>query len=243
LFKEQVGEDLGDLLWYVANVATKFDLDLGEVAAANLVKTQDRWPSEGRPNRRLFDEDSPPGEQLPRRFEIRVEETRQGGRAEVTYWHEGQQLGNALTDNAAEDDGYRFHDVFHFAYAAMLGWSPVFRDHLGRKRVSDAFKKEVEDRGRAKVIEEAVAAVVHDYAQKHGYLEGVDGLDYSLLKKVKGLVVGREVEACSLHEWEAAILAGYRVWRLVRDNRGGVVIGDLAARTIEYRTESSPACS
>jgi NTP pyrophosphatase (non-canonical NTP hydrolase) len=42
LFREQVCEDLGDLLWYVANVATKFDLDLDEVAAANLRKTQDR---------------------------------------------------------------------------------------------------------------------------------------------------------------------------------------------------------
>src|SRR5437764_925039 len=40
LYREQVAEDLGDLLWYVANVATKFGLDLEEVAAANLAKTQ-----------------------------------------------------------------------------------------------------------------------------------------------------------------------------------------------------------
>lgn len=235
LFREQVKEDLGDLLWYVANVASKFGLDLADIAEANLAKTQDRWPDEGRPGRRLFDEGSPPAEQLPRRFEVRVEEVLKGGLGEVTYWYEGRQLGNALTDNAAEDDGYRFHDVFHFAYAAMLGWSPVFREHLDRKRASDARTKEVEDRGRAKVIEEAVAAVVHDYAKKNNYLAGVDALDYSLLKKVRDLVAGREVEVCSLHEWERAILEGYRVWRLVRDNRGGIVVGDLLARTIEYQ--------
>ena len=31
-------------------------------------------------------------------------------------------IGDALTDNAHIDDGYRFHDIFHFAYAAVLGW-------------------------------------------------------------------------------------------------------------------------
>ncbi|MBR9802764.1 nucleoside triphosphate pyrophosphohydrolase family protein, partial [bacterium] len=31
LFRERLAEEVGDLLWYVANVATKFDLDLGKV--------------------------------------------------------------------------------------------------------------------------------------------------------------------------------------------------------------------
>ena len=35
LFKERVAEELGDLIWYVANVATKFGLSLEEVAAGN----------------------------------------------------------------------------------------------------------------------------------------------------------------------------------------------------------------
>ena len=38
LFKERVSEELGDLLWYIANVASKFGLELDEVAAANLAK-------------------------------------------------------------------------------------------------------------------------------------------------------------------------------------------------------------
>jgi NTP pyrophosphatase (non-canonical NTP hydrolase) len=237
MFREQVKEDLGDLLWYVANVASKFGLDLDDIAAANLAKTRDRWPSEGVSHRKLFDEAYPANEQLPRRFAIRVEEAVQEERVEVTYSLEGTQVGNALTDNAYEDDGYRFHDVFHFAYAALLGWSPVLRDHLRCKRRSDPRTKEVEDGGRAKVIEEAVVAVVHDYATRHNCLADVETLDYSLLKKVKGLVAGREVEVCSLHEWERAILVGYRAWRQVRDNRGGLVVGDLLARTLEYHSD------
>jgi hypothetical protein len=63
----------------------------------------------------------------------------------------------------------------------------------------------------------------------------VQTLDYSLLKTVKALVADREVGARSLYDWEKAILAGYRVWRLVREHDGGIVIGDLMARCIDYR--------
>ena len=47
LFPEQVAEELGDILWYLANTATKFDLDLDAIAAQNLAKTRDRWPPDG----------------------------------------------------------------------------------------------------------------------------------------------------------------------------------------------------
>ncbi len=46
LFKERVSEELGDLLWYIANVASKFDLTLDEIAAANLAKVKARWATE-----------------------------------------------------------------------------------------------------------------------------------------------------------------------------------------------------
>jgi NTP pyrophosphatase (non-canonical NTP hydrolase) len=240
LFREQVREDLGDLLWYVADVATKFGLDLDDVATANLAKTQDRWPTERRVAPRLFDEGLEERQQLPRRFEVRVTEEGEGEGKRVRCYLGGEPLGDPLTDNAYEDDGYRFHDVFHLAHAAMLGWSPIFRSLMRPKRKREGRADEVEDGGRAKVIEEAVAALVYDYAQKHNFLEGVDTLDYSLLKKVKGLVTGREVEACSLHEWEEAILAGYRVWRQVWKNRGGLVVGDLLAGSIEYTPDAPP---
>jgi NTP pyrophosphatase (non-canonical NTP hydrolase) len=236
LFREQIGEDLGDLLWYVANVATKFGLDLDQVAEQNLAKTRDRWGVASPEKPRPFDEGRPPAEQLPRRFEIRVVQMVEGGRAKVECWWGELQVGDHLTDNAYEDDGYRFHDVFHFAYAALLGWSPILRKHMKRRRVSDPVLNEVEDGGRAKVIEEAVSALVYDYAKKHDYLADVKSLDYPLLKTVHALVADREVGARTLRDWEAAILKGYDVWRQVRSNRGGVVIGDLEHRTLSYRS-------
>jgi hypothetical protein len=39
----------------------------------------------------------------------------------------GVFIGDPLTDNIRDPDGYRFHDVFHFARAAILHWSPTFR--------------------------------------------------------------------------------------------------------------------
>ncbi len=62
-------------------------------------------------------------------------------------------------------------------------------------------------------------------------------LDYPLLKTIQGLVSDREVQVCSLYEWQKAILAGYRVWRQVWQNKGGVVVGDLVERSLDYRPE------
>jgi hypothetical protein len=145
----------------------------------------------------------------------------------------GRDIGDPLTDNAYEDDGYRFHDVFHFGFAAMLGWSPITRRNLGCKRKTKPQVDEVEDGGRAKVIEECISALVYDYARNHNYLADVSGVSYPLLKTIKGLVADREVKVCSLYEWERAILVSYAVWRDVWRNRGGVVVGDLMARTYQ----------
>ncbi|MFX5743284.1 pyrophosphatase, partial [Acinetobacter baumannii] len=61
----------------------------------------------------------------------------------------GVFVGDRLTDNAAEPDDYRFHDVFHYAYIAVLGWSPVIRSLLRLKRKSVPKIDEVDDGARA----------------------------------------------------------------------------------------------
>src|SRR5438034_2368860 len=70
LFKERVGEELGDLLWYIANVASKFDLDLGTVAETNLRKIRDRWGDGRSPKALAFDAQYPAKERLLRRLEV-----------------------------------------------------------------------------------------------------------------------------------------------------------------------------
>ena len=42
-FGDLVAEDLGDILWYVANVATKCRIELSAIAESNLEKTQNRF--------------------------------------------------------------------------------------------------------------------------------------------------------------------------------------------------------
>ena len=40
--REALAKELGDVLWYVAQIATEAELDLGEIAAANLDKLLSR---------------------------------------------------------------------------------------------------------------------------------------------------------------------------------------------------------
>lgn len=40
--QDDIGAELGDVLWYLAAIATEFDLSLTEIAEANLDKLKDR---------------------------------------------------------------------------------------------------------------------------------------------------------------------------------------------------------
>jgi NTP pyrophosphatase (non-canonical NTP hydrolase) len=238
-FEEGIAEDLGDLLWYTANVATKLGLSLADIAEQNLHKVRDRWPDRsivvaGSFEAALYDSDCPPNEQLPREFEATFAEKECDGVRRVEVTINGERVGEPLTDNWPDDDGYRFHDVFHFSFAALLGWSPMVRKLMGCKRKSDPWVDEIEDGARARIAEELVSHLVFAYAREHNFLEGVGSIDYHLLRTVKTVVQGWEVEARSLADWEDAILQGYNVWRRVRDSRGGVVRVSLVKRAIEF---------
>jgi len=233
LFKERVSEELGDLLWYIANVASKFDLALSDIAAANLAKVKERWSTD-RPEPLSFDTELPEGERLPRQFEIELIDVEGEARQRVRVLINGKPFGAELTDNAYDPDGYRFHDVFHFAYAAVLGWSPITRALLRRKRKSRPLLDEVEDGGRAAVIEEGIAALAFDYARRHRMLEGVATLDFQLLRTIKDMTSHLEVRQCTTGEWEQAVLIGFQVWRAVLAARGGRIAVDLDARRIAY---------
>lgn len=234
LFKERVSEELGDLLWYVANVASKFDLSLSEIAAANLAKVKQRWATE-RAEPLSFDAMLPEGERLPHRFEVELIDIEGEDRQRVRIVIDGKPYGAELTDNAYDPDGYRFHDVFHFAYAAVLGWSPIARALLQRKRKSRPLLDEVEDGGRAAVIEEGVAALAFEYARRHRFLEGVAALDFQLLRTIKDMTSHLEVRQRTTGEWEQAILQGFDVWRAVLAARGGRLAVDLDERRITFQ--------
>jgi NTP pyrophosphatase (non-canonical NTP hydrolase) len=234
LFKDRVGEELGDLLWYIANVASKFGLDLDQIAEKNLDKVRARFApiSAQAPQR---DSEFPDLERLPRQMTVRlVEEPDSGPRPKVRMTINGEGIGSLLGDNAYDPDGYRFHDVFHLAYAAILGWSPNLRAFLKRKRKSRPLLDEVEDGGRARIIEEGVSALAFDYARVHNFLEGVSEVDYGLLRTIQSMTSHLEVGEATAADWERAILEGFAVWRQVLANNGGEISVDLDARAISY---------
>jgi NTP pyrophosphatase (non-canonical NTP hydrolase) len=208
-------------------------LTLEAAAKANLEKIFDRWPTE-RHYPPLFDAVFPHNEQLPRHLIIDIEEVEIEGRAMARLTHEGAPLGDPLTDNREDDDDYRFHDVFHLSFAAHLGWSPTLRRLLKVKRKSNPQTDEVQDGARAVLIEEGIATWIFNHAQRLALFEGIDALDYGLLKSVRSFVAGYEAEKCPLWLWEEAILAGYKVFREVRAHRGGRVGIDLTNRSIWF---------
>lgn len=234
LFKDRVGEELGDLLWYVSNVASKFGLDLDDIAQRNLAKVRARWssPSESAPD---LDSALPVAERLPRQMTVRlVEEPGSGERPKVRMTINGEGIGALLGDNAYDPDGYRFHDVFHLAYAAILGWSPNLRAFLKRKRKSRALLDDVEDGGRARIIEEGVSALAFDYARVHNFLEGINEIDYRLLRTIQSMTSHLEVSQATAADWERAILEGFAIWRAVLANNGGEILVDLDEQQIRY---------
>jgi NTP pyrophosphatase (non-canonical NTP hydrolase) len=237
LYKEQFAEELGDVLWYLANLADRFGLDLNEVASANLVKTQLRFGVGGGPGATtplLFDSDYQRDEQFPRKFVADLGPAiGDDGVERSALTINGKVIGDALRDNSYEDDGFRYHDVLHLSHMAMLGWSPAFRRLMKCKRKSNPIVDEVEDGARARVIDEGIVAFVFDYARRHNWLEGLDSVDYELLRSLKNVTAGLEVSVRSPWEWEQAILAGYRVWRVIRRTGEGRIAVDLEARTME----------
>jgi len=240
LHRERVAEELGDLLWYVSNVASKYNLDLDQIARDNLAKVHGRWVLRGRASvtevgAPRFDTGYPPHERLPRQFDVQVTETRESERVIVQGFVNGEPLGSALTDNAYDPDGYRYHDALHLAFAAVLGWSPVIRALLRRKRKSNPAVDEVEDGGRAIVIEEAIASIAFNYAKDHAFLDGVTSLDESLIRTVMSVSSHLEVAASSAGEWEMTILRGFDVWRELMEHAGGWLTVNLDERAIHFR--------
>lgn len=236
-FRDQVAEELGDILWYVANLATKFNLRLEDLASANLAKTSGRWGGPGgRPPTQpiLFDESYPESEQFPRQMLVEIaEESDEHGIKTAVLTIDGKVVGNQLNDNAMVDDGYRFHDVMHLTQVALLGWSPTIRGLMRRKRKSNPLVDYAEDGARAVVVDEAIVEMVFDYARGHEFLDGVGRIDYELLGTIRRRTAGLEVGARSAAEWEHAILESYRAWRSIRAKAGGRFRLDLVERKVE----------
>ena len=214
------------------------ELAFAEVARSNLRKARGAFLEPQADDLVDLDFDSKFGieEQLPREFRIRVNQ--RGSGKSYLQWN-GVFIGDPLTDNIADRDGYRFHDVFHFANAAILHWSPVMRALIRHKRKSNPKFDEEQDSGRAIVVEEGVAAWIFSRAKELNFFENQEKVSLGILKTIGEFVSGYEVEKCPLKLWEKAILEGYAVFRQLKANQGGWIIGNREQRTIKYMSLES----
>lgn len=222
------------MLQQIALAATTAGIDLDRAARLNLEKVFGRWPL-----RHVYppigDDNLPLTEQLPRRFNIFIEEHTVNGKTYVLQKRNGVIVGDRLTDNKAKLDDYRFHDVFHIAYAVHLGWSPVLRSLFHIKRKSRPELDENEDGARAILIEEGIATFIFGRASERTLFKGLDRLDYDLLKIARNFVRGYEAERCAAWQWELAILDGFKVFRELAVHRRGWVVADLARHSLEFK--------
>jgi NTP pyrophosphatase (non-canonical NTP hydrolase) len=207
-------------------------LIFAEVVRGNLAKARGAFIEPDASQLLDFDAKFGVEEQLPHKFAVRVNQ-RSSGKSYL-QWN-GVFVGDPLTDNIGDPDGYRFHDVFHLANAAILHWSPVVRALIKHKRKSIPIYDEAEDGGRAIVVEEGVTAWIFTKAKEVGFFEGQNRVSLGLLKSIGEFVTGFEVAKCPLKLWERSILEGYEVFRKVRDVNGGWIVGNRDARTVAYQ--------
>lgn len=246
-FRDQVRDELGDLLWYVAALARRCDLDLGQVLEENLRKTNELYNRPPLPPpHELFDDRFSSYEQLPRQIDITfVESTsqvRQSASVPVVRIYRGASVvGDPLDDNSDEGDDYRYHDALHLAHMAVLGWSPTMRGLLDVKRRSDPDMNRIQDGGRASVIEEGLTAYVFSVASQHSFFAFSDRVPGDVIKACQKMTAHLEVAQRSSADWEYAILAGYEVFRELREHRGGTVRADLVTRSLTFTPPRAPA--
>lgn len=207
------------------------NMTFADVVRRNISKTRGAFVEPDIQDLPTFDADFDTEERLPTEFKIRISQSKVG--RSYLQWN-GVFIGDPLTDNIADPDGYRFHDVFHFAYASILHWSPVFRALIKQKRKSRGRFDEEQDSGRAIVVEEGLTAWIFMRAKELNYFAGQEKVSFDILKTIEEFTSGYEVSLCPLKQWERAILQGYAVFRQLRDQQGGWVIGSRDTRTIYF---------
>lgn len=239
-FRDEVREELGDLIWYAAALARRCNLDLAEILAENLRKTEQRFNRPATPPaHRLFDEHLPPEDQFPRQVDITFTETSETDRGAkpvpvVRIYRGTEPVGAALDDNRDDNDDYRYHDALHLAHMAVLGWSPTFRRLLEVKRKGDRDTDRVQDGGRSSALEEGLTAYVFSVATEHSLFASSDQIPADLIKACQRMTSHLEVAERTAADWEYAILAGYNVFRQLQKHHGGTVHADLIARTLTF---------
>lgn len=232
---QNINQDAINFLKNYLLILKKLNFSLREVILLNKQKIDDRFIDfkDLDLSDYEFDKDFSRDEQIPRKFEIRFV-TKSNGKSYMK-WND-VFIGDALGDNHKDNDDYKYHDVFHLAFASILHWSPTFRALIKHKRKSDPKIDETEDSGRAIVIEEGLSAWLFS---KHKIdkidLTKKENITYDMLKTIREFVNGYEVHDCPLQLWERAITQGYTAFADLSKYKGGIIECDLEKRCIQFK--------
>ena len=235
--RDRLSAHLIDIFRSLVAAADAAGVDLDIAVYENLRKIYSRWPISFKYPPRI-DEKMRQDERIPSALTFYIAEEHSGSKYYVIQKCNDIIIGDRLTDNKSERDDYRFHDVFHIAFAVHLGWSPVLRALLHLKRKSDPEIDENQDGARAILIEEGVATFIFARGLSRGSFEGIDHVDYDLLKSIQEFVKGFEVERCALWQWERAILDGFHAFRQLHEHRRGWIVADFDHHTMIFRREA-----
>ncbi|MGE3336025.1 MAG: hypothetical protein AB7I36_20500 [Rhodospirillaceae bacterium] len=263
--REFLKEELGDLLWYIATVATAYDLRLEAIARNNLVRTKDRYPKDTRKALAalpVFDRRCLGQERFPRKVTIAFTETRRSGKViaelrliaaqpnpfpkgQITILEDGEEkkigfaigmrLGDELTDNSRRADDYRYHDAVHLGFMAVLGWSPIMRSLLGVRRRSNPVVNESEDGARAKYAEEGLSAVLAALSVRRLGFSGEIAVDGDSIGVAKAVTANLEARHLPGWAWRRAISQGFSAMHALGENKGGYLLADVDKRTLTYK--------
>lgn len=259
-WRDFVGIELGDLLWYTATVARHAGLSLEDVGARDLERAtrSSSLSTDDADSKTSFDDGFLSTEQVPRQIHLRFQERMVDQQAVVRMtllaavpnafpdgpiprgggkfqgFKVGEVLGDEVTDNSRRIDAYRYHDAIHFGFLAVLGWSPNLRGLLELKRKSDKVTDESQDGARAVFAEEGIAAILAKQATLCHQFEAPSLVPEDLLDIIALVVEDLEVSSVPYRMWRQAISQGFTVMRQLAEARGGYVLADLDSRTLQY---------
>jgi NTP pyrophosphatase (non-canonical NTP hydrolase) len=232
-YRQELSEEIGDALWYLAAIASSYDISLADVAKENLVKAREFF---GAKSDGLFDEEDPEEAQLPRQLKVTFSVRDEDGRVVLT--RDGVPAGDPLNSASPVEDNYKYHDVIHLAFAAKLGWSPVLRDILvpKHKRKSPSGENVPDDGARARIIEEAISAILFAQAPKLNWYATPDDVPLRTLELIKRVTADYEVKTKTIPQWQEAICEGFTAFKKIEGKKSAIVSIDLVARTLEVQS-------
>lgn len=229
--KEAIKRQINEILLGLQGIAKSTGQDLASISDHAIKKNEEYWgqPSSSSP---CLDLEYPPYERLPRKFCIHFREVKAGKDSQLIISINGIQLGDRLTDNTHQETGYRYHDVFHMSAAAFLGWSPVFRRMLKRKRKSVSKVDENEDGARAAIIEEAVVSQVYRYGIQTKF-RPQKSIDEDLIKLIMEMTTEYECKKLEGRDWKKYATTSIEIFGRIKDGFTGKINFDADSRNYE----------